>query len=444
MDALVGAGTVAAAAENIGTLADSSDGQEHFGADGIAGALGTPDQFQGEPVVGILDHVPKQGRRRVHIIEDNVDVAVVEEIAESSAASRNDGGEAAACGGRNFLEFCAVKIAKKLRALGPGGAPFCVVGDGVDVAVGNEDVEKAIVVKVEKTGAPGKKRNCEVTEAGTKGDVCEIGAAVVAIKRFVVVGKGSDEKVELTVAIVIAEGDAHGGLGAAFSVDSETTVIAHIFKRAVATVAIEVVGCGIVGDDEVEPAVVVEVGENGSEAVAAFAVGEAGFETHVGKRAVAIVVEEMVAFADQSHGTAKNRDATVLASAFGDAVFPGEDGTVDVVIDVAGNEKIKQAVMVVVSPGGAGGPAAQSDPGPFGDVGKCTVVVVVIEAVLAVVGYVDVRPAIVVVVGYGDAEAPALVGDAGLVSDVSKRAVMVVMEEHGAGRSFLALNGGDR
>src|SRR5207248_4154418 len=81
---------------------------------------------------------------------------------------------------------------------------------------------------------------------------------------------------------------------------------------------------------------------------------------------------------------------------------------------------------------------------PFGDVGKCAVVVVAIEAVLAVVGYVDVRPAIVVVVGYGDAEAPALVGDASLVSDVSKRSVMVVMEEHGAGRPFLALDGGDR
>src|SRR5579859_3140702 len=444
MDALVRAGTVASAAEHIGALADSSGRQEHFCADGIAGALGTADEFQGQPVVGVLDHVPKQGRRGIHIVEDNVDVAVVEEIAESGAASRNDGGESAACRGRNFLEFCAVEIAKKLRALGPRGAPFCAVGDGVDVAVGDEDVQKAIVVKVEKAGAPGEKRNCRVTETGAERDVCEIAVAVVAIKRFIVVGKGGDEKVELAVAIVIAEGDAHGGLGAAFFVDSETTLIAHIFKGAVATVVIEVVGCGIVGDDKVEPTVVVEVGENRSEAVTAFAVGDAGFETHVVKRAVAIVMEEMVAFADQSHGTAKHRDATVLASPFGDAVFPGEHGMVEVVIDVAGNEKIKQAIVVVVSPGGAGGPVLESDAGPFGDVGEGAVVVVVIEAVFAVVGYVDVRPAIVVVVGDGDAEAPALVSDAGLVSDVSKRAVMVVVEEHGAGRWFPALNGGDR
>src|SRR5260370_3575052 len=293
VQARIRAGGVAAPAEDVSTLADSSDGQEHFGADGIVGALGTADEFQGQPVVGVLDHVPKQGRRRVHIVEDNIDVAVVEEIAESGAASRNDGGEAAAGGGRNFLEFCAVKIAKKLRALVRRGAQFCAVGHGVDVAVGDEDVEKAIVVKVEKAGAPGKKRNCGVTEAGAEGDVCEIGAAVVAIKRFVVVGKGGDEKVELAVAIVIAEGNAHGGLGAAFFVDSETTLIAHIFKRAVATGAIEVVGCGIVGDDELEPAVVVQVGENRSESEAAFAVGHTGFASALGQRAVAIVVDEI-------------------------------------------------------------------------------------------------------------------------------------------------------
>src|SRR5579859_4366532 len=322
MDALVRAGTVASAAEHMGALADSSGRQEHFCADGIAGALGTADEFQGQPVVGVLDHVPKQGRRRVHIVEDNVDVAVVEEIAESGAASRNNGGEAAACGGRNFLEFCAVKIAKKLRALGPGGAPFCAVGDGVYVAIGDEDVEKAIVVKVEKAGAPGQKRNCGVTEADPERDVCEIGAAVVAIKRFVVVGKGGDEKVEFAVAIVIAEGDAHGSLGTAFFVDSETTLIAHIFKRAVATVAIEVVGCGIIGDDEVEPAVVVEVRENRSEAVAAFAVGDAGFETHVGKGAVAIVVEEVIGFADETDGTAEDIYSAILANAFWDAALP--------------------------------------------------------------------------------------------------------------------------
>jgi len=97
----------------------------------------------------------------------------------------------------------------------------------------------------------------------------------------------------------------------------------------------------------------------------------------------------------------------------GDAIFPGEDRTIEVVLDVAGDEEIEQTVMVIVAPGGAGGPAAESDAGFFGDVCKRAVAIVVIETVLAVVGDIDVRPAVVVVVRDGNAEAPALVGDAG-------------------------------
>src|SRR5579859_2047961 len=75
MQARIRAGGVAASAEDVSTLADSSGSQEHFCADSIAGTLGTADEFQSHPVVGILDHVPKQGGRRVHIVEDNNDVA---------------------------------------------------------------------------------------------------------------------------------------------------------------------------------------------------------------------------------------------------------------------------------------------------------------------------------------------------------------------------------
>ena len=84
-----------------------------------------------------------------------------------------------------------------------------------------------------------------------------------------------------------------------------------------------------------------------------------------------------------------------------------------VVVDVAGDEEVEPAVAVVVAPGCAGGPVAESDAGLLGNVGERAVVVVVVEAVLAEVGDVDVGPAVVVVVADGDAESPAVVGDAG-------------------------------
>src|SRR5260370_1508870 len=159
-------------------------------------------------------------------------------------------------------------IAKEVRALGAGGGRRGAGGDGRDVAVGDEDVEQAIVVKIQKTGAPGKERNRRIAEAGAKRHVGKICAAIIAIERFVVVGKRGDEKVEFAIAIVIAHADAHGSLRTAFFIDGKAAEVADVFEGAVVAIAIEVVGRGIVGDEEIEPAVIVETTEARSETVA--------------------------------------------------------------------------------------------------------------------------------------------------------------------------------
>ena len=96
------------------------------------------DQLQCDPVVGVVDDVAKKSRGRVEVVEDDVDVAVVEEVAKSGAARADDGSETAAGGRRDFLKFGAVEIAKKLRTLGPGCAPIALVSDGINVAVGDK------------------------------------------------------------------------------------------------------------------------------------------------------------------------------------------------------------------------------------------------------------------------------------------------------------------
>ncbi len=107
-------------------------------------------------------------------------------------------------------------------------------------------------------------------------------------------------------------------------------------------------------------------------------------------------------------------------------------------MNVAGDEEVETSVAVVVAPGGAGGPVAEGDAGFFGDVGKGSVVVVVVEAVLAEVGDVDIGPAVVVVVGDRGAESPAIVGDACFGGDVGEGSVVIVVEERGVGRRCLA------
>src|SRR5580658_5964993 len=53
MDARIGAGAVAAAAEDIGALAEAAGREEDLRSNGIAGALRAAKQFQGEPVIRI-------------------------------------------------------------------------------------------------------------------------------------------------------------------------------------------------------------------------------------------------------------------------------------------------------------------------------------------------------------------------------------------------------
>jgi len=67
----------------------------------------------------------------------------------------------------------------------------------------------------------------------TKGNVGKGRVAIVAVESFVVFGKSGDEEVQLAIAIVVAEGDAHGGLRAPFFAEGETGGVADILEGSV-------------------------------------------------------------------------------------------------------------------------------------------------------------------------------------------------------------------
>src|SRR5882724_1470904 len=151
----------------------------------------------------------------------------------------------------------------------------------------------------------------------------------------------------------------------------------------------------------------------------------------------------MIFLAGQPQRPAEDIDPTVLTRAFGKAAFPRENRMIDVVFHIARHEKIKKAVMIIVAPRGTCGPATKTDTGFSGNVGKSTIVIVVIQPILTVVGDVDVRPSIVVVVPDGNAKAPPFIGNTGFFGNVGKCAVVVVVKEHGMRSRLLAFHGGD-
>src|ERR1051326_5511978 len=99
-------------------------------------------------------------------------------------------------------------------------------------------------------------------------------------------------------------------------------------------------------------------------------------------------------------------------------------------IHVVGDHQVEIAIMVVITEGSTGGPAAVGDAGFLGYVSESSVAVVAIENVATEAGDVKIGPAVVVVVAHRAAHRElARSRDAGLVGHVGKRSIVIVMVE---------------
>src|SRR5260370_31705532 len=118
----------------------------------------------------------------------------------------------------------------------------------------------------------------------------ESGAREIVVKRGCVAGKIGFDEIEVGVEIVVGGGDAHAGLRFAVGAESAARIHGNVNEGAVFLILIERAGGGIVGDVNVRPAVVVEIGGEHAEAVGAVGFEDAGFFADVGEGAVAVVV----------------------------------------------------------------------------------------------------------------------------------------------------------
>ena len=244
------------------------------------------------------------------------------------------------------------------------------------------------------------------------------------------VGEVVDDGFEASVVEEVGDGEA--AAGARFG-EGWAGGFADVFELAVAQIAVEEAGFAVGGaefggvdfgvdvavdDQEVGPAVVVDVGEHGSPAEGVGVDAETGGEGGVGEGAVGIVAVEGCG-----------------------------------VVGEVGLEEVDAAVSVVVGGGGAhaGLLAAvfvEGDSGFGSDVGEGAVFVVAIEdGGGGVAGDVKIWPSVVVVVEGGDGEAVVGGGffEAALCADVFEFASAEVVEElvGGVGEASGAAHDGD-
>jgi len=276
-----------------------------------AAAIGfRADGLDFEPVVAGARIAAQELRKVVDGIDNDVEVAVVVEVAESAATRGDRSGNAGTCVVGDIIEASIAQILVKQLALRIAGFGLELLDFGIDVAIADEDVGPAVVVEIKKAATPAEILRV-LAEAPLEGGVLKIRPAEIVVERGRVASEIGLDEIEVAVKIVIGRGDAHAGLGLAISAQRAASFERNVGENAVPLILIERACRGIVGDIDVRPAIVVEIGSEHAEAVGPAGFEDAGFFADVGEGAVAVVVVENVFSAVQAGRAAGDHDAFV-------------------------------------------------------------------------------------------------------------------------------------
>ena len=235
------------------------------------------------------------------------------------------------------------------------------------------------------------------------------------------------EVVLQAISVNVSAIDSHAGLGAAGGVEGDAGLERRVFELAAAQVAPEEVRYRVVGDEEVDVAVGIEVGGQDTEALGedSAAHGDPRRAGDVLKPAAAAVEVERVGSPIVFVGMAVGGGLLLAAGA--GLVDPG------VVEQVVGDVEVQQAVAVDVGEAGTRAPEGSPCPGGGCSIAEGAVAVIDVEHVTAEVGDVEVRVAIIVDIADREGGAVVPVADPGQVGYVDKASLAGVAEQAIAG-----------
>ena len=228
------------------------------------------------------------------------------------------------------------------------------------------------------------------------------------------------ERVQPQVAVDVAQGDSHAGLGIAFDVRGDAEPHAPVDEPTLALVHPELIAFAVVGDEEIIPGIAVEVETDHTQPVAS-RLGDPAGGADIDKPC-AVVPVQAVGYAAVGVGTAIVRLARAARTGVGR--FVG-----DVVRDV----EIQEPVVVDVAERSRRGPARTFDTGALGDVREGAIGVVSIKPVGTVVRDQEVEITVVVDVAEGRAHAVAGVAEPGFRRGVAEDAIGILAEQPVAG-----------
>src|ERR1035438_622333 len=284
--------------------------------------------------------------------------------------------------------------------------------------IGEDQIEIAVVVVVEKLQPPSAHPPCGHANAEGHGDIIERQVFIVLVERenfFIDIG---DEQIHPAIFVEIGGVHAHSRTRTPFGAVSNIGLQSKFVELPWAAIHKEKICDRVVGDEKVHQAIVVDVGGDDAKSFAWMS-GNARLFADVGEGSVAIIVKEKI-----GHGTEDSRNAVMPLAVGRDTAAVRR-----VKIHKVANEKVEPAIVVVIEPNRARGPPWHANASLFGDVRKRAVAIVVVENALSILRHVKIGEAVAVIIADRDSLAVPSRGYARLLRDIGKRAVAVVRSE---------------
>src|SRR5256885_1031453 len=174
--------------------------------------------------------------------------------------------------------------------------------------VDKEYIGPAIVINIQEERSPAEESHI-AAEARLIGYIAKGSIAVVVVERRRVVGKVCLDDVQPAIGVVVRSVGAHSRLLPPISIECHTSHQGGFFESSIVLVAEKKIRSRVASDEDVRPAIIVEISGQSGKAVVGAGFGDAGFIAHIAEASVSIVPEQFAACASQSAGTAHHRDS---------------------------------------------------------------------------------------------------------------------------------------
>src|SRR5437763_3013524 len=86
MQTQVGVRRVTSAADHVSAMAQPIGRYEHLCTNGVVRALGATHEAEFQPVISVGNHVAQQSGRGIHVVDDDVEMAVIEQITDGKTS----------------------------------------------------------------------------------------------------------------------------------------------------------------------------------------------------------------------------------------------------------------------------------------------------------------------------------------------------------------------